>query len=116
MNTYRLVLGCVVIICYLQQHGWAAPSQTENAQPSIQQTHLNNQFGEEILEDAMNKALVNLHKTQSHIQKRSVLASIFDMIRQSMRDSLYPLFYCAAKELRSDMHDNYFEVSTEYNA
>ena len=132
MNTYRLVLGCVVIVCYLQQHGWAAPSQTENAQPSIQQTQVDNPFGEEILEDAINQALLNLSEdgisqqallnlpkeaikqallTQSHIQKRSTLSSLFERIRQNMRDSLFPQFYCNAKVLRTDMRVNYFEVS-----
>ena len=113
MNTYRLVLGCVVIICYLQQHGWAAPSPIENAQPSIQQTHLNNQFGEGILEDAMNKALVDLPKTQSHIQKRWLnLAALFERIFQNLRNSHYEVFYCNAKQLRFDIFYNY-TVSTE---
>ena len=111
MNTYRVVLGCVVIICYLQQHGWAAPSQIENVQPSIQQTQVNNQLQEDILEDAINQALLNLPKARSHIQKRQTLSSLFEMIRQNMRNTLYPQFFCAASELRTDMRVNYFEVS-----
>lgn len=135
MNTYRLVLGCVVFICYLQQHAWAAPSQTENARPSIQQTQVNNQLQEEMLEDAVNQALQNLPEdgisqallnlpkdainqalvdlpnTQSHVQKRSTLAALFEIIRQQLRDTLFPQFYCNAKELRRDMDVNYFHVS-----
>ena len=99
---------------------WAAPSPIENAQPSIQRTHLNNQFGEGISEDAMNKALVDFPKTQSHnivgTEKVSKLPAVFERIRQVLRDSLYLQFWCNAKELRLDMHKNYFEVSTEYNA
>ena len=130
MNTYRLVLRCVVIVCYLQQHGWAAPSQTENAQPSIQQT----QVGEEILEDALNQPLLNLPEDgitsqqallnlpkddinqalvpQSHVQKRFFnLLEAFERIRQRLRNQYFEEFYCNAKVVRTDMRVNYFEVS-----
>ena len=40
MKTYRVVVGFAVILCYLQQSGWAAPSQTKEVRPSIEQEHL----------------------------------------------------------------------------
>ena len=113
MNTYiyRVVLGCVVIICYLQQQGWAAPSQTQNGQPSIQQIQINDQLKEEISEDTINRVLLNLSNTLSRIQKRQVVSPAFEEFRQTMRNFFYPLFYCSAKILRRDMQVHYLDVS-----
>ena len=36
MNISLAFLGCLAIVCYLQQHGWAAPTQDENAESLIQ--------------------------------------------------------------------------------
>ena len=112
MNTYQVVLGCVVIICYLQQHGWAAPSQIENARSSIQQTQVDDQLREEILRDALNHMHVLLN--QSDIQKRQAsetTPSPLDVFRQWMRNYLYPLFYCPTVILRRDMRVHYLDVS-----
>ena len=35
MNTYKLVLGCAVLLCYMQQYGWAAPSQVKEVSTAL---------------------------------------------------------------------------------
>ena len=40
MNTCQLVLGCAVILCYMQQYSWAAPSQVKEVRRSINQARL----------------------------------------------------------------------------
>ena len=107
MNAYRVILGCVVITCYLQQQGWA---QTENVQPSIQQTQVDNQLQEEILGDVINQALLDMSKTQSHIQKRQTVSPL-ERFRQAMRNLFFFHFYCAARTVRRDMRIHYLDVS-----
>ena len=112
MNAYRVILGCVVITCYLQQQGWAAPSQIENFQPSIhdQQIQVNDQLTEDTLADIISQALLNLSKTESHIQKRQT-SSPLEQLRQALRNYFYPLFYCPTRTLRRDMRLHYLDVS-----
>ena len=128
MNTYRLVLGSLLIICYLQQHGWAAPSQTDNVQPSILQSQVNHAYDEDqvnppsiqqtqpnyqemSLDDLIKEANLKLPEIQSHVQKRQALPPAIEYFRQAVRNALYPQFFCNARELRTDMRINYFEVS-----
>ena len=41
LNEYlRVVLGCVVLLCYLQQYGWAAASQIKEVRHSIRRAWL----------------------------------------------------------------------------
>ena len=64
----------------------------------------------------MNKALVDLPKTQSHVQKRwlEFLRVLLERIRQNARNYNYEQFYCNGKYLRFDVHFNYTSnVSTE---
>ena len=80
MNTYRVILGCLVILCYLWQQAWGVPSQMENAKP----------FHWEAA-DVSNK--VNL-KDHAHIQKRNVR-------NQSDINEQFQQYRCNFKYLKS---------------
>ena len=79
MNTYRVILGCLVILCYLRQQAWGVPSQMENAKP----------FHWEAA-DLINK--VNL-KDHTHIQKRYAQPLILDPI-QYLRNIIFQQYKC----------------------
>ena len=70
MNTYRVILGCLVILCYLRQQAWGVPSQMENAKPFHWEA-----------EDVSNE--VNL-KDHAHIQKRLSIAEAIQNVRNVM--------------------------------
>ena len=96
MNTYKLVLGCAVLLCYMQQYGWAAPSQVKEVRRSINQARLgklenaslisehlkatdqegmleeviNHSDERENIEHFMNKAGLDVSKIKFHLQKR----------------------------------------------
>jgi len=104
MNTYQVVLGCLVLLCYLQQQGWAAPSQIENAEVLSQETDVNNQemaLKPQNIEQMMHYNLEDLHKLQ---RRSSVFEDyIYTPLGQMFRNVNFHMYECHWEVLRNDV-------------
>ena len=65
MKTYRVVVGFAAILCYLQQSGWAAPSQAKEVRPSIEQERLGKLENASLISEA-SKAI---HRVESVLEE-----------------------------------------------
>ena len=86
MNTYLLAVGCLIIVCYLQQFSCGAPTlQKEYA--------------------SLNHANEMMLKNQSRVQKRQTLAQIFQLYQphRNLQGARYSCLWNALQGLLNDL-------------
>ena len=83
MKTYRVVVGFAIILCYLQQSGWAAPSQTKEVRPSFEQERLGKLENASLISEA-SKAI---HRVESVLEELLNQSEGREMIEHIMNET-----------------------------
>lgn len=104
MNAYKVLLGCLVIICYLQQHGgWSAPTPNEIDDSLMEEIPMT-----DLSEEPNFNEITDLFKNdQSIVHKR---AMTYESFLQTLRNHFFMTYLCHKQDLQANL-SSYLEVS-----
>ena len=113
MKTFQVLLGCSLILCYLQYNTWAAPSQLDNTDHQETDVDIQETFHDlEALEELIKRQISGaegedniIPTNQSHLIHKREATFI-----QKLRDALFISYVCRLKILHRNI-SNFINVS-----